>query len=354
MKTLWKYLITGCFALLFTFSQQALARTPKNTQVRPKPLAELPISIINNRVQLDFLVGGMPIAILLDTGATSSIFFQSSHIDSLAPKFLGEANISFPAISRAINAQRIEALSLRLQNFEFISRGGLYIGADAAISNQLDAEYDAILGQEFFKAFVVEIDPLAKSMRLYPPGTNLEQYFNIKQKLFMEGHTPHIRFFSRMPWEKRPTSKAMLLDTGYPGSMVIWNRRHFKQASLVGQLIQKKEESAGIVGYIKFDFGELSFENIPVFIARDVPNQSQKRDGLIGASILAQYHHVIDFTRAKLLMTPVSGSDGQPLQIIDGLIYTPNNEEFDLKTFYPEISTSPTLIIHVSGEIGAK
>ena len=170
----------------------------------------------------------------------------------------------------------------------------------------------------------------------------------------MEGHTPHIRFFSHMPWEPRPTSKAMLLDTGYPGSMVLWSNKHYRQALRNGQTIRKHEDSAGIVSHIKLKFGDLDFENIPVFIAKSVPNQSLKRDGLIGASLLAQYRHVIDFAQAQLHMSPILGSGGNPLQIIDGLIYTPNNENFDLKTFYPKISVYPTLVIFANGKMKSK
>ena len=349
MSNIFFRVVALSIVLLFAGASQTGAMETSTKKLRPSPVAELPITIINNRVHVDFWVGGTRLAFLLDTGATSSIFFQSNHIDALNPTFTGNANLSFPAISRAVEARRIESMPLDHGAFRFVSLRGLYVQTEAAISSQLEAEYDAILGQEFFRAFVVEIDPLEKLMRLYAPGTNLEEYFSIKQKLYMEGHTPHIRFYSKMPWETRHTSKALLLDTGYPGSMVLWNRKHFALASRQGQMVDKKESSAGIVSHIKFDFGELSFENIPVFIARTVPQQSQKRDGLIGASLLAQYHHVIDFAHARIFMTPVFGSDGRPLQIIDGLIYTPNNEEFDLKTFYSKVPFYPTLVIYANG-----
>jgi len=338
-----------CITLLLVSINHAGATEVSKRKLGPLQIAEIPISIINNRVQVDLYVEDTRLTFLLDTGATSSIFFQSTQLDALKPVFSGEATISFPAISRSINARRIQSLKLHTDGFTFLSTGGLYIRADATISSELEAEYDAILGQEFFRSFVVEIDPLEKRMRLYAPGTNLQRHFDIKHTLYMEGHTPHIKFFSQMPWETRPTSKAMLLDTGYPGSMVLWNRKHFSQASRRGQMVKKNETSTGIVSHIKLKFGDLSFENIPVFIAGKVPKQAQKRDGLIGSSILAQYHHVIDFAQAKLFMTPILGSNGHPLQIIDGLIYTPNNEDFDLKTFYPETPMYPTLIIYANG-----
>jgi len=341
------------FSVLFIAPHlAAIEKTAAST--KPRPIAEIPISIVNNRVQFDAVAGEVSLTVLLDTGATSSIYFHSDKMLKINPKIAGEASIAFPAINRSVIGSRIEAISLSFSGFEFISRAGLLIGSDAAVATLLEAEYDVIIGQEFFRAFTVEVDPIARTLRLYPPGTDMRRHYKTSHRLYMEGHTPHIRFFSQMPWERRPTSKAMLLDTGYPGSLVLWNKRHYRQAQAGGQTVSAHENSAGIVSHIKLKFADLEFENIPVFIAGSVPKQSLKRDGLIGASLLAQYRHVIDFASARLYMSPIFGSNGVPLQIIDGLIYTPNNEEFDLKTYYPKVSMYPTLVIFADGKIESK
>ena len=340
-----------CFLVV---SSQVTAIEKKKNSVKPIPIAEIPVTIINNRVQFEVSAGGVSLTVLLDTGATSSIYFHSDKMQTIDPEIAGEASIAFPAIDRSVIGKRLGAIPLRVGNFEFISRRGLLLGDDALVAAQLEAEYDAIIGQEFFRAYTVEIDPSEKILRLYPPGTDMRQYHKTSHRLYMEGHTPHIRFFSQMPWERRATSKAMLLDTGYPGSLVLWNKRHYRQAQTGGQIISAHENSAGIVSHIKLKFADLEFENIPVFIASSIPKQSLKRDGLIGASLLAQYHHVIDFAAGRLYMSPIIGSSGTPLQIIDGLVYTPNNERFDLKTYYPKISMYPTLVIFADGKMEAK
>lgn len=350
MKTLFFRLYTLWLALVFCLANTAVALESKPSRLKPLPVAEIPISIINNRVQFDMVAGDTTLRLLLDTGATSSIFFPSEKVLHLNPDVHGAAKIAFPAINEATIGHRIKELPLRSGDFEFVSRGGLLIGADTSVAAQLEAEYDVILGQEFFKNYTVEVDPGTLTMRLYYPGTDLSQHFETRHRLYMEGHTPHIRFYSQLPWEERATSKSLLLDTGYPGSMVFWSKRHYRKARDSGQLVEKNENSAGIVSHIKLSFGDLVFENIPVFIASAVPMQSMKRDGLIGASILAQHRHVIDFAQARLFMSPLYGASGKPLQIIDGLIYTPNNENFDVKTFYPEVPTYPTLIIHGNGD----
>ena len=348
MRVLLNLLKLACLFLLFSGASQAVAASKPTTKHKPTPLAEVPVDIVNNRVQFTMTVGDTQLLILLDTGATSSIFFQSEKLAAIAPDISGKTRIAFPALSRSVNGWRIKALTMKSGGFTHISRGGLLIEEQNSVAAQLEAQYEAIFGQDFFRSYTVEIDPANRLMRLYAPGTDLEPHYNSSHRLFMEGHTPHIKVFSEMPWEERQTSKALLLDTGYPGSMVLWSERHYRQAKRKGQIVSQSQQSTGIVSHITLRFGVLKFVNIPVFIAKHVPQQSMKRDGLVGASLLAQYWHVIDFANAQLLMSPIYGTSGTPLQIIDGLIYTPNNEDFDLKTYYPEIPRSPTLYIHAN------
>ena len=352
MKTVSYPLKLAWILCLIWTGAAAAAKDQTSKKLKPAPLAELSISILNNRIQFKLTADGVPLNALLDTGATSTIFFHSEKLQAFRPKIDGEAVISFPAVGRSILGQRIKSVTIRAGNFEFTSRGGLLIKDEALVNTQLEAEYDVILGQDFFRNYTVEIDPGVKKLWLYTPGTDLSKYYNSKAKLNMEGHTPHLILYSQMPWEDHKTRKALLLDTGYPGSMVLWSKRHYRQATLQGQIVSRNENSQGIISHIKLIFGELTFNNIPVFIAKKVPDQLLKRDGLVGASLLAQYRHVIDFTRAQLLMTPVYGASGEPLQIIDGIVYTPNNEMFDVKTYYPDMPVFPTLIIHAGDDRG--
>ena len=87
---------------------------------------------------------------------------------------------------------------------------------------------------------------------------------------------------------------------------------------------------------------------MPIFIASNVPSQSEERDGLIGASILSQYRHVIDFHGERLLLSPLVDDDGEPVQIIDGAVYTPNNEDFKVKFFGPKLPIYPVMTLYSS------
>lgn len=315
-------------------------------QATPTPIATFPIEIIDNRTHIRFDGPDGPVTFLLDTGATSSIFFDTALIPDAALQGTDEAKISFPAIGKAAMGKRLGNVRLSEGSSTFISQDGLLITGNGDVRRALEANFSGIIGQELFERYVVEIDPQEEKLRLYRPGSDLDDGYELEHKLRMLGHTPYIAFKSQLPWEKRSSVKNMLLDSGYPGGMVFWSKKHFMQATSLAERRLLTEKQMGVLTAANVNFGSLYFENLPIFIASSVPAQSEKRDGLIGASLLAQYRHVIDFHSQRLLLSPLVDDQGEPVQIIDGAVYTPNNEDFKVKFFGPKIPIYPVLTIY--------
>lgn len=314
----------------------------------PKPVATFPIEIIDNRTHIKFDGPSGTITFLLDTGATSSIFFDETLIPDHAMDGVDEAKINFPAIGKSAVGKRLGDVSLSEGLSTFVSKNGLLIAGDTDVQDALEANFSGIIGQELFERYIVEIDPQQEKLHLYLPGTDLEEDFELIHNLKMIGHTPYISFKSRLPWEKRSSVKNMMLDSGYPGGLVFWSKRHFMQATSVAEREFLIPKQMGVLTAANISFGSLYFENLPIFISSSVPEQSGGRDGLIGASILAQYRHVIDFHSERLLLTALVDEEGEPVQIIDGAVYTPNNEDFKVKFFGPKIPVYPVLTLYSS------
>ena len=317
-------------------------------QATTVPVATFPIEIIDNRTHIRFDGPDGPVTFLLDTGATSSIFFDTALIPATALQGTGEARINFPAIGKAAMGKRLGDITLSEGASTFISQNGLLITGNPDVRTALEANFSGIIGQELFERYVVEIDPQKEILNLYQLGTDLEDNYELKHRLKMLGHTPYITFKSQLPWEKRSSVKNMLLDSGYPGGMVFWSKKHFMQATSLAERRQLTANQMGVLTAANVSFGSLFFENLPIFIASSVPEQSEERDGLIGASILAQYRHVVDFHGERLLLSPLVDDEGEPVQIIDGAVYTPNNEDFKVKFFGPKIPFYPVLTIYAS------
>lgn len=295
----------------------------------PAPISVLPVTIEANRIHFTAMVSGKPLIFLLDTGSTTSVVFESASLPAEMFNLGPTVKVAFPALNRTAQSQRIHNLKLDLSGISFDATDSVFMNQNEKVNLHLDRNYDGIVGQEFFRTFTVEIDPQTLTLSLYPTGTDLAKYYQIGHKVRMSDGLPHIRHRSKMPWEQRASPKDLLLDTGYPGHVVIWDRRQFRAAFGFYTSHQK----SGILTLGTLTFGNLSFVNTPIFVSGKIPKNLTKRDGIFGASLLNQFKHVIDFENKQILIRPLYHANGAPMQFVDGQIYTPANEKYVLRLY---------------------
>jgi len=312
------------FVLLYT-AQPVFAANPS----RAVPLAVLPIDYVDNRPVLTIPVAHYRLHLVLDTGATSSALFQSDEYDFADLPTKGSAKIIFPALDETVEGSKLAPIAFMLGEHKFSPSGLLLIHKRPPIGDRLNFKFDGVLGQDFFKRFVVEIEPANRIVRVYRPGTDLRSKYKTRLRLYLKKNSPHIIFKNKMPWEARSSIKELLLDTGFPGLMVIWSDSQFRLASSLSEFKALKAKNTGIFTRATFRVGQLKFISAPVFIAAKVPKQAQKRDGLIGSNVLSQFNHVIDFKGGKLLLASRILRFGY----VDGGFYLPNNETYIVKSF---------------------
>ena len=336
MKKTQIYISTIFILLIAAFGTSQLQSTPPP----PAPLIELPISIVDNRVQLTLQVEHYKLKFALDTGATRTVIFQSDKYDFKDLPSVSEAKVSFPALDEFVQGKNLAPIDIQLGTETFTPKHPILIQQRPPIGERLSFNFDGILGQDFFGQYVVEIDPKADLLRLYTPGVSLKPHYRTAIQLHMKDSAPHIRFRTRLPWEKHNSLKELLLDTGYPGAMVIWNRSQFIDAAGTSKIDNYLNENKGIVTLGSFRIGRLRFQDVPLFVASKVPTQAQERDGLLGSNVLIQFKHVIDFSSRQLLLQ----SGRLHRHPIDNTFYTPNNENYVVKDYTPTFFV-PTMII---------
>ncbi len=217
MKSLRKYVAK---ILILTFatviSGQLVAKDPP-----PEPLVELPIEIVDNRVQLTLQVEHYKLRFALDTGASRTVIFQSNKYSFDDLPSVSTAKVAFPALDEFVKGTKLAPIEIQLGTETFNPKHPILIQQRPPIGERLSFNFDAILGQDFFNQYVVEIDPKSDALRLYKPATDLKRHYRKSLRLYMKGSAPHLRFRTQLPWEDHPSSKELLLDTGYPGAMVI-------------------------------------------------------------------------------------------------------------------------------------
>ena len=325
MKKLFFFLLL----LLPTVAQAANEAERTASREKTVPLAVLPTEMVNNRTVVHLPIANYFLHMVFDTGASNTALFQSRDFAFDDLEKVGPAKILFPALNEAVEGSRLAPIPIQFGDHTYTPKKLLLIHKRPPVGDRLNFKFDGVLGQDFFSNYVVEFDPKAHVVRLYTAGTNLRRNYFTRLRLHMKQSAPHIVFNTQLPWEKRSSFKKLLLDTGFPGLMVIWNARHFSMAVGQSNIKAYQKENRGVFTRATFKLGKLKFMRAPIFIASNVPQQAQKRDGLIGANILNQFNHVIDFGNKQLLL------DAGRFQFdrIDGHFYVPNNESFIYKNF---------------------
>jgi len=314
-------------------------------------LAHLPIEIINNRVHVTMHVSDTPVTMLLDTGATTTILFKNPGLSDEDLKAGKSVDINFPAFRTSAKGYRLASVDFMAGDFSFHSSNTLYIDNRDEISSDLSFKIDGILGRDFFGAYIVEVIPSEQSLALISPGTEIGERFKYRHRLFMDGETPYLLHRSRLPWEPHPSAKKLLLDTGYPGGIVLWDTAHFNRATDPGEREEMLAANEGVIYYGIIKFGRLLFKNIPIFIGPNAPSRTDDREGIIGAGMFLPFRYAIDLNRETLWLNPRVRSFNDGYQISNEIIYTPGNEGFRVKEFPPRVSPTPKVVLRRDTEV---
>lgn len=344
---------------LSAFAAPAMATSQAVPEEPPAPtqdenagvLARLPIEIINNRVHVTLEVNGTPVTMLLDTGATTTILFKNPGLSDEELKAGKSVDINFPAFRTSAKGYRLSSVDFTAGDFRFHSSNTLYIDNRDEISSDLSFQIEGILGRDFFGAYIVEVIPSERTLALITPGTLISERFKYRHRLFMDGETPYLLHRSRLPWEPHPTAKKLLLDTGYPGGIVLWDTAHFNRATDPGEREEMLAANEGVIYYGIIKFGRLLFKNIPIFIGPNAPEKTDDREGIIGAGMFLPFRYAIDLNRETLWLNPRVRSFNDGYQISNEVIYTPGNEGFKVKDFPPRVSPNPKVVLRRDTEV---
>lgn len=330
------YLLLAMFLVLFSVSTNVHGQTP---------ITVLPFERENNRIRLILSLDGAPVKMLLDSGASTTILFSGTASKFRLPETTDEVSVSFPALNQTVTAKRISGLILKGPGVEFTANNAVLMDDKTGLRNKLVLRYDGILGQEFFASYTIAHDPEENTITLYEKGTDLGGKYRTTHRLYFQGKAAHVRFTSKLPWEKRPTLKEMLLDTGYPGALVIWDKKHFQQAAKKQNRKKLIASNTGISSRANFRFGRLKFMNSPIFLGANPPPQITDRNGLMGAAVLNNFYYAIDFNSEKLWVA--SKETSSYTRIFEGTLYTPNGEDAVYEDFKDKPSVSIKQVIRL-------
>ena len=332
---------TGCYfqyvhrvilsiSLIISCCAVSLGGAPDVRFASGKSALNIPLRIFNNHVYLQVSVNNAkPLWFLLDTGSSNII--NTRHARTLGLKLtpagqttgIGEGsvdvflteNISFTLPGVTIAREKSAVLSLEnveecLNKIDVDLQGKVSWRAQAASGDERQS-FDGVLGDEFFRHFVVEIDYAAKSMNLYDPQSY--HYRGQGERIPLEVRQRYIYLRAPITASGRsPINGLFIIDSGSATALTL-NSPFVSQNKLLPPPNQTTPFSTcGIGGDSQTQVGslaEIRLGNIkldsPVTMFSQATNGTLANpdvSGSIGNAILRRFKVVFDYSRKVMIL----------------------------------------------------
>lgn len=251
---------------------------------------------------------------ILDTGTSKNVIFTLNESDSLTLN-----NTQLVKLSGLGGGEPIEAIlskknTIRIGNITGNNQSIYMVLKDQFdLSSRMGKTIHGIIGYEFFKNFIVNINFNTKTLTIYDP-----KKFDLKKirkhetiPLYFNQNKPYLEceiFFN----DSMKTTSKMLIDTG--NSDAIWVFEDFKKGIIAPQPYLIDNIGEGLNGSVigkrakiyNIKFGKFLFEKPYVAFIDSTSFSSfnifEKRDGSIGNRILNRFMVTFDYPNEKIYL----------------------------------------------------
>ncbi|HVF47026.1 MAG TPA: retropepsin-like aspartic protease [Pyrinomonadaceae bacterium] len=266
----------------------------------------IPIEVDNNIIILSASVNGKPpIRLIFDTGASHTVI-NADRADQLGIK--GSERVSGTATGGAIEGTMATGVKIAIAGVEVSNQPVGLI----SMPRVPGFDFDGVIGFDFIRAFVVQIDYVNKVMDLYDARSYRYRGKGILIPLSLKGRRTPLMSASFI-FGNGPSSRAKLeLDTGADNAFLLYYPFVEKHSLLKTSkdLAANAGRGAGgeterLIGQAKqVTFGPLAFNNVPVLFSlqKEGLEEGGSVDGIIGGEVLRRFKVIIDYSRSRMIL----------------------------------------------------
>jgi hypothetical protein len=283
----------------------------------PRNKVVIPFKFINNLIFIPVIVNGEELTFLLDTGVEQTILFsldekeevQLFEVEKLKLKGLGSKE---PIDSYKSSKNKVEIKDFVDNNHEIY----IILDQEFNFSSQVGIEVNGIMGYNFFKNHIVEIDYERKKIFVYSHDhkkvkARLQKKY-VKDTITLEENKPY--YISNIISDDKTVSSKLLLDTGNSDALWIFTNKTDK--------IKLPEKNIpdylgrGFSGSVfgkrarvnSFEFGRKTFNaplvTFPDSISVRSVNFVPDRVGSIGSEVISRFIIAFDYVNHAIYTRP--------------------------------------------------
>lgn len=268
----------------------------------------IPLEIDNNLLLLRVSVNNSrPLKFIFDTGASIS-FISSKRAAELGLKSQGQ--FSGDATGGRVQGSAIKGVELNVQG----ARVSNLTLASFAFPTPPGFDFDGIIGCDFIRQFVVEIDYLKSIMSLYQQRTYRYSGRGKTIRLILIGQNTPLMNAKIVLKGRAPFNVKLEVDTGGDNAVLV-NSPFAKSHKLLDSIQNTTQDTRkGGGGEQHVITGRANAVRLGNFTLKDVPIQlsldtegagaSEENDGLVGGEIFRRFRVILDFSHKRMILTP--------------------------------------------------
>jgi hypothetical protein len=306
--------------LFFSISGYGQSEFQINNQ---KSKVVIPFKLINNLIFIPVSVNGEELTFLLDSGVEQTILFSLDDKDEVKLFDVEKLKLKGLGSKEPVDSYRSSKNKVQIKNLVDLAHE-IYIILDQEFnfSSQVGIPVNGILGYNFFRNHIVEIDYERKKVIVYNHNykkinDRLQKKFD-KNTITLEENKPY--YISNITADEKTSQSKLLIDTGNSDAVWIFTNKNSEikvpQKNIPDYLGRGFSGSVyGKRGRINsFDFGNKTFvdplvtfpDSTSVRSVNFVPN----RIGSIGSEVTSRFTLVFDYTNKLIYTRPNSKING--------------------------------------------
>ncbi len=265
-----------------------------------------------------------PLNFIFDTGAEHTILSQREITDLLQLEYRRRFTLIGSDLSREFYAYLVSGINLQAGEVLAKNRSILVLEEDyLRFEDYTGVEIHGILGADFFRRFVVEIDYRRQVITLYDPRTfeKPERGFTSVTATFRKSK-PYV--FPEVALRQGDTSTLkLLLDTGAALPLLI--NTDSDPGLVLPERVIPSNLGAGLGGFLRGYQGKVSSLEIPPYQFSSVVTSYQEimlgaaidsssldqRNGILGNEILRRFTVILDYVREEVYLEPNRNYDDE-------------------------------------------
>ncbi|MGB3343326.1 MAG: aspartyl protease family protein [Aequorivita sp.] len=271
-----------------------------------KKKAKIPLRLVNNLPIVPVEINGTKLSFILDTGVNSTILFSLEEADSI--QLFQTSHVQLQGLGPGGSVAAIKSVGNTVKVGNVLDNDhGLFIIFESVLnfSPRMGIPIHGILGNEFFRNFIVKINYSTQKITVYDPKRYSLKACRKCEDLPLKfvGNKPYINLQVISDHSEREAT--LLVDSGSSDVLWLFEEEEFIQESpknyfndflglgLSGNIFGKRARISGL------KIGQFLLEEVSAsFPEEDAINQAryfQDRDGSVGGGFLSRFTVTFDY-----------------------------------------------------------